>query len=540
VQDATALVAGAVKSVLTDHHGEFILAISGQGDVTYLQRVDADGGKLAVRQTFRPFADKAGTTGDASISAAFLLFGDVSLVAVDARGANRIFSLHRKPGEQQRTWGLTRELDPLPGTIRFSSHSTRNKSFLLGSDQCVSLRHATSAAVRWEQPAEVQPLMGVLGPKYDRIAVLGADRQVRLWPLHDRHPEAGLRAFFGEVWYEGYSEPRHEWQSTGGTDDFEPKLSMVVLMWGTLKATFYALLFAIPIALLGAIYTAEFMHPRFKAIIKPTVEIMAALPSVVLGFLAALWLAPAIENRFPSVLMVFLLVPLAACAIGFTWSRLPPSARALVRPGREFLALGPVLLLVAWLGWLMGPVVERLFFTVQIDGAAVADFRRWWAATTGLAYEQRNSLVVGVMMGFAVIPIIFTIAEDALSNVPPALRSGSLALGASRWQTALRVVMPTASPGIFSGMMIGLGRAIGETMIVVMATGNTGIIDWNPFNGMRTLSANIAVELPEAPHGSTLYRSLFLGALLLFIFTFAVNTAAEILRTRLREKYKTV
>jgi len=147
---------------------------------------------------------------------------------------------------------------------------------------------------------------------------------------------------------------------------------------------------------------------------------------------------------------------------------------------------------------------------------------------------------VGVMMGFAVIPIIFTIAEDSLSNVPSNLRSASLALGASRWQTAITVVVPTASAGIFSALMIGLGRAIGETMIVVMATGNTGILDMNVFNGMRTLSANIAVELPEAPHSSTLFRALFLGAMLLFIFTFAVNTVAEVMRARLREKYKTV
>jgi len=144
------------------------------------------------------------------------------------------------------------------------------------------------------------------------------------------------------------------------------------------------------------------------------------------------------------------------------------------------------------------------------------------------------------MMGFAVIPIIFTIAEDALSNVPASLRAGSLALGASRWQTARHIVLPTAAAGIFSAVMIGLGRAVGETMIVVMATGNTPVMDLNIFSGMRTLSANIAVELPEAPHNGTLYRTLFLGAMLLFLMTFAVNTIAEILRQHLREKFKTV
>ena len=213
-----------------------------------------------------------------------------------------------------------------------------------------------------------------------------------------------------------------------------------------------------------------------------------------------------------------------------------------IRPGYELFVFVPILLLVGWLGWQLGPVVERLLFTVTdpATGAKIADFRQWWPHVTGADYQQRNSLVVGFIMGFAVIPIIFTITEDALSNVPPALISGSAALGASRWQTAMHVVLPTAAAGIFSAVMIGLGRAIGETMIVVMATGNTPIMDMNIFSGMRTLSANIAVELPEAPHHGTLYRTLFLGAMMLFVMTFLVNTVAEIMRQRLRERYKTV
>jgi phosphate transport system permease protein len=161
-------------------------------------------------------------------------------------------------------------------------------------------------------------------------------------------------------------------------------------------------------------------------------------------------------------------------------------------------------------------------------------------ASLGVAYDQRNAVVVGIAMGFAVIPIIFAIAEDAFSNVPRSLVSGSLALGASRWQTVTRVVLPTASPGIFAAVMVGFGRAVGETMIVLMATGNTPILDWSPFNGFRTLSANIATEIPEAPVGGTLYRTLFLAALLLFLLTFAVNTIAELVRQRLRRKYSSL
>ena len=143
-------------------------------------------------------------------------------------------------------------------------------------------------------------------------------------------------------------------------------------------------------------------------------------------------------------------------------------------------------------------------------------------------------------MGFAVIPIIFTMCEDALSSVPQHLSSASLALGASKWQTAVRVILPTASPGIFSAIMIGLGRAVGETMIVLMATGNTPVMDFSIFQGMRTLSANIAVEMPESEVASTHYRVLFLAALVLFAFTFIFNTMAEIVRQRLRRKYSTL
>ena len=152
-------------------------------------------------------------------------------------------------------------------------------------------------------------------------------------------------------------------------------------------------------------------------------------------------------------------------------------------------------------------------------------------------YDPRNCIIIAFALGFAVIPIIFTIAEDAFSNVPKSLTAASLAVGASRWQTVWRVVLPSASPGIFAGIVIGLGRAVGETMIVLMATGNTPIMDWSVFNGMRTLSANIAVEIPEAPVDGTLYRVLFLSAVILFLMTLVLNTVAEVVRQRLREKY---
>ena len=165
------------------------------------------------------------------------------------------------------------------------------------------------------------------------------------------------------------------------------------------------------------------------------------------------------------------------------------------------------------------------------------DIKAWLSNRLGIQYDQRNALVVGIVMGFAIVPVIYSIAEEALANVPKTQIAGSLALGATRWQTVLYLVLLSASPGIFSAVMIGFGRAIGETMIVLMATGNTPVLDWNWANGFRTLSANIAVEIPEAPHGGSLYRVLFLAALLLFIVTFVINSLAEIVRQRLRDKY---
>jgi phosphate transport system permease protein len=304
----------------------------------------------------------------------------------------------------------------------------------------------------------------------------------------------------------------------------------VPLIFGTLKGTLYALLFAIPLAVLGALYTSQFVHPSIRGRIKPTVEVMAALPSVVIGFIAGLYLAPLVERYVVAVLLMLPLMPLFGTAGVLFWARLPEGVARRLKPGMELALIVPLLLLGAWTALRLAPFAEAAAFG--------GDFRIWLSTTTGLTYDQRNSLVVGLAMGFAVIPIIFTIADDAFSSVPANLTAGSLALGASRWQTALRVVLPTASPGVFSAIMIGFGRAVGETMIVLMATGNTPVLDWSIFNGMRTLSANIAVEIPEAPYGGTLYRVLFLAGALLFSMTFVVNTIAEVIRQRLREKYR--
>jgi phosphate transport system permease protein len=166
------------------------------------------------------------------------------------------------------------------------------------------------------------------------------------------------------------------------------------------------------------------------------------------------------------------------------------------------------------------------------------DFIFWLSENFGVAYDQRNAIIISFALGFAVIPIIFTMTDEALSSFPKNLKIASLALGATHWQTLMRVVLPTTASGIFAGFIIGFGRAIGETMIVLMATGNSPITSWSFFNGMRTISANIAVEIPEAPIDGTLYRLLFLSAILLFMLTFILNLIAELIRGHLRKKYR--
>jgi phosphate transport system permease protein len=522
--DLTAKITGVPEKILVDERADSILVTNRDGDVFYFFHQD-DGFEL--RQTFRPFSDQTSPT----IASLNYLLGDVSLVMSHANGTNRIFSLYIKPDSDNRTFGQTKELPPLSAGATGYAPSARNKAFLVADGKQASIRYGTSAAIRWEGEQDFNIVQVALSGKNQRMFLLGEDHKLHAYGVDDPHPESGFTSLFGKIWYEGANTTKHDWQSSA-SDDVEPKLSMIPLLIGSFKGTFYALLFALPIAILGAVYTAEFMHPRFKKIVKPLIEVMASLPSVVLGFLAAIWLAPILVDRVPSVVMVIFGLPTIAALFGWFWSTLPMSYRSRIKPGSEFLYFIPMLIVTAWVMWSLGPVFESMVFS--------GDFAQWWRNTMKLSYEQRNSLVVGVMMGFAVIPIIFTISEDALTNVPPNLRSASSALGASRWQTALYIVLPTASAGIFSAIMIGFGRAIGETMIVVMATGNTPIMSMNIFDGMRTLSANIAVELPEAAQHSTLYRTLFLGALLLFLLTFVVNTVAELLRQHLREKYKTV
>jgi phosphate transport system permease protein len=468
----------------------------------------------------------------AGVTALGFLLGDRTLVVGDESGGVSTWQIVPPPGGGEPRLTRIHEFERQKGAVTDISASKREKGFATADATGeVHLNYGTSGQTLLSLKTTGTTLRSVaIAPKADGVVTLDESGTVTQWRLDNPHPEITWRTLFGKVWYEGYSRPEYVWQSTGGTDDFEAKFSLTPLVYGTLKGTFYALLIAVPLALLAAVYVSEFMHPDLKACVKPVVEVMAALPSVVLGFLAGLWLAPMVERIVPGLFLIPLVLPVVIVLALLAWQRVPIGIRGRIKVGSEVFLLIPVVVVGVWLALVLGGQIEAALFG--------GNYRGWLLSALGLTYDQRNSLVVGIAMGFAVIPIIFTIAEDSLANVPGHLRAGSLALGANRWQTALRIVLPTASPGIFSAVMIGFGRAVGETMIVLMATGNTPVMNWSIFNGFRALSANIAVELPEAPEGGTLFRVLFLAALLLFCLTFVLNTVAELVRLRLRRKYR--
>jgi phosphate transport system permease protein len=526
-----------LERVLVPSTADSILVIRKTGEVRVYQNSE---NTFSLLQSFKPFGD----TKNPQIAAAGFIFGNVSVVFQGNQNEEVVWSLYpqkQADGQMLRRWGKIHDCETLAGVGQGIFPAAANKCYLSVAGGRMQIRNMTNGSIRWEESAPVSPIQQVIFSRnYNRLSILCDDGKVYRWAITDHHPEASWNTFFGKIWYEGAEGPAYTWQSSSGSDEFEAKYSLVPLIYGTVKGTFYALLFAIPIALLAAIYVSHFLRPEWKNVIKPLMEIMASLPSVVLGFLAGLWLAPLVDTHLIPILCVIAVLAPSALFAGYIWSKLPQPVRRRVGAGWEFAYLFPFIVLCMYGAWQLGPTIESTFFTVKdlASGQNISDFREWWRQSTGLNYDARNSLVVGFVMGFAVIPIVFTIAEDALSNVPNSLISGSLALGASRWQTVWTVVVPTAVSGILSAIMIGFGRAVGETMIVVMATGNTAVMEANPFNGMRTLSANIAVELPEAAVGETHFRALFLGACCLFALTFIVNTFAETLRQRLRERYK--
>lgn len=545
---------------------------------------------------------------DRTLTAVQLLLGRTTILAGDSSGRIRAWFPAFSPNNPSQTFLTAAHEFKGPAAVRALASSARIRMIAAGYENGrVDLFHVTSQKQLAHLDASEAPVEALaIAPKDDALLAMTQKHLVR-WTIDPQHPEVTPAALFMPVWYESAAGPEPVWQSSSGTDDFEPKFGLMPLIFGTLKATLFSMLFGVPVALLAAVFTSEFLSPRAKIHIKPAVEMMAGLPSVVLGFIAALVLAPVVASMLTAFMVMFITIPLSFLGGAYLWQLLPHGWTLRIERFRFlFLLLAvPAGLAIAQM---LSPLIEKLCFAGDImrwlDGQIGSAFGGWalllfpavcllvawfysfvvdprlrgvsinWSRMqcalfdgfkfiAGLAfallltsaaaallqtlgfdprgglvgtYVQRNALVVGFVMGFAIIPIIYTISEDALASVPDHLRSASLGAGATPWQTAVRIIIPTAMSGLFSAIMIGLGRAVGETMIVLMAAGNTPVMEWNIFNGFRTLSANIAVELPEAVRNSTHYRTLFLAALVLFVMTFILNTIAELIRMRFRKK----
>ncbi len=513
---------GRITAMTMDSDGQTLYAGTERGRILRWT-LESEGG-IAAAEIVPAFRDKR------TITALAMVLGDVSLAVGDSHG--EVSTWFPMGGGREARLGLAHQLGSHDSPIYRILPSQRNKSIVsVAEGGAIHIDYPTSERRLLAIPPEDGTPRRMIGysARGNAIMDLGGQGEMVAWMIDCPHPEVSWETLFGKVLYEGYSEPTYAWQTTGGAD-FEPKFSLVPLLFGTIKGTFYAMLLAVPLALFAAAYTSQFTTPRLKALVKPVVETMAAIPSVVIGFLIALWLAPIIERWILAVFASFVTIPLVFVLFMVLWQLLRWSDWAKrIENGYEFLAMLPVLVAGVGLAVLLVPTLEQWLFA--------GNFRQWLFEAMHTRLDQRNSIIIAFGLGLAVIPIIFSIAEDSLSSVPHSLTAASMALGASRWQTLRRVILPSGSPGIFAGTMIGFGRAVGETMIVLMATGNTPILSWSPFNGMRTLSANIAVEIPESPVGGTLYRVLFLCAVLLFLLTFLLNTVAEVVRQRLRQRY---
>ena len=510
-------IAEPIKAMIIDPRQQWLFVINGKATADVFDlRSKSLNGRYTLLQ------------GDAEVSAVNPLLAGISLMIGDSQGGiGQWFMVRDADGKSALTHIRSFQLGDAPITQIIPEE--RRKGFVaLDSEGRQGLFHSSAHRTLLTEQVVEGGALGALSPRANRL-LLESKAGLQRFYIDNPHPEISWSALWGKVWYESYDEPKHVWQSTSANSDFEPKMSLAPLTFGTLKAAFYAMLLAAPLAICAAIYTAYFMAPAMRRKVKPVIELMEALPTVILGFFAGLFLAPYVEGHLPGIFSLLLLTPVGVLLAAYAWSRLPERIRLVVPDGWEAALLIPVILLVGAGSLGMSGHLENWFFG--------GDMRLWISNDLGITFDQRNALVVGLAMGFAVIPNIYSIAEDAVFSVPKSLTFGSLALGATPWQTLTRVVILTASPGIFSALMIGLGRAVGETMIVLMATGNTPIMDMNIFQGLRTLAANVAVEMPESEVGSTHYRVLFLSALVLLSFTFVMNTLAELIRTRLRKKY---
>ncbi|AGP77097.1 putative phosphate ABC transporter permease [Alteromonas mediterranea 615] len=332
-------------------------------------------------------------------------------------------------------------------------------------------------------------------------------------------------SLFDPQHYEGYETEETVWQTTSASDFQEAKFSLTPLLIGSIKASLLALLIAIPVAIGAAIYTAFFAKSRMRNIVKPAIELLEAIPSVLIGFIAAIWLSPKAEQFLFSFAFFLIVIPFVLIAVAVVQRPVAEYLPKHLRHGAELIfAIGGV--------FLLGFISVEFAPSIVLSLMGVEGF-------TLLAAESdspigKTTIVVALALGVAISPSIYSLAEDAINGVPTDLKHASFALGATRLQTLLHIVLHVALPGIVAAIMLGFGRAFGETMIVLMVTGNTPISSWGLIEGLRALTANLAIELPEADVSSAHYQILFFTACILFLFTFLVNTVAELIRQRIR------
>lgn len=506
-----------INQLLLTPDGRLLYLLSGQQLYIY-----QFGPKLRLREVVPLLDDKSRATGPLSLS---LLAGGKSLLVQSSDGQlTQWFDVPKEPDNQ---YHLTRIRNFTPqGKGLLTTENARRVFASVSPLGELSLFSSIQSAPLLQHKLAQGVTHAAFSPWGDHLLVENAAGW-SAYPIDNRYPDISWRSLWQRVWYENYPEPAYVWQSSSAEESYQAKFSLIPIIFGTLKAAGYAMLFAVPLALAGAIYTAYFMSAGLRRVVKPAIEMMGAFPTVVIGLIAGIWLAPVIEHYLTGILLLPPLLALTILLCGWGSARLSAKTQRQWPAGWDVMVLLPVILLTGWLALWLGPLLA-----VSVLGMPLHEW-------LGDNYDQRNALVVGIAMGFALIPVIFSLAEDALFSVPSSLSQGSLALGATPWQTVIRVVLPSAYAGIFSALMIGFGRAVGETMIVLMATGNTPIIDGSIFQGLRAMAANIAIEMPEAVMGSGHYRVLFLTALVLFCFTFLVNTLAESIRLRLRERYQT-
>lgn len=392
---------------------------------------------------------------------------------------------------------------------------------LVGQGQVAFLNTTTGEVVN---QTTLTQLKGALVSVSDHHVSLVTGGVVSQWELVNATAVTTFSSLWREVWYDGYSEPEYVWQTSSALDAHQAKYSIVPLFIGSMKAALLAVIVAIPVGIGCAIYVGYFARQHTRKYLKPTIELIEGIPSVVIGFIAAIWLLP-IADVYLMALFLFLLVSpiflalfcIIRVKIGNRWQR----------------------------GW-------ELIFVTLVLGVYILSFDSFVANQTAIMQwfwtdnvlteafvygSAKNTMILAIALGFAIAPTVFSIAEDAINEVPRGLLLASFAMGANQVQTLQRVVLKAALPGVLSAIMLGFARALGETMIVLMVSGNTPIADWSLVEGVRTFTANLAIELPEAEVGGIHYQILFLTALLLFAFTFVVNTLAELLRQKLRVRH---